>query len=70
MTGSIQFHASGSAHVLDEKAGHADLYISAENTFTAMHGDLVVARLITKAASVGGMESGTAGPCRRAARGA
>ena len=49
VTGAIQFHASGSAHVLNEKAGHADLYISAENTFTAMHGDLVVARLITQA---------------------
>jgi len=44
-TGVIQFHASGAAHVLNEKAGEPDLYISAENTFTAMHGDRVVARV-------------------------
>ena len=48
VTGPIQFHASGSAHVLGEKAGQADLYISGENTFTAMHGDRVVARSITE----------------------
>jgi ribonuclease R len=50
VTGPIQFHASGSAHVLGEKAGQPDLYISAEDTFTAMHGDRVVARLITETA--------------------
>lgn len=44
-TGVIQFHASGAAHVLNEKAGEPDLYISGENTFTAMHGDRVVARV-------------------------
>ncbi len=44
-TGVIQFHASGAAHVLNEKAGEPDLYISGENTFTAMHGDRVVARI-------------------------
>jgi ribonuclease R len=48
VTGNIQFHASGSAHVLGEKAGEPDLYISAENTFTAMHGDRVVARIGTE----------------------
>ncbi|HEY8899210.1 MAG TPA: ribonuclease R [Chthoniobacterales bacterium] len=44
-TGVIQFHASGAAHVLNEKQGEADLYVSAENTWTAMHGDVVVARI-------------------------
>lgn len=44
-TGNIQFHASGTAHVLSEKPGEPDLFISPENTFTAMHGDRVVARL-------------------------
>lgn len=44
-TGVIQFHASGAAHVLAEQAGETDLYISAENTWTAMHGDRVVARI-------------------------
>lgn len=44
-TGTIQFHASGAAHVLNEKAGQPDLYVSGENTFVAMHGDRVVARV-------------------------
>lgn len=44
-TGTIQFHASGAAHVLNEKPGGQDLYVSAQNTFTAMHGDRVVARV-------------------------
>jgi len=47
-TGIIQFHASGAAHVLNETAGEPDLYISAENTFTAMQGDRVVARVATE----------------------
>jgi len=46
-TGVIQFHASGAAHVLAEQPGETDLYISAENTWTAMHGDRVVARIST-----------------------
>jgi ribonuclease R len=45
-TGVIQFHMNGAAHVLNEKAGGADLYIRPENTITAMHGDRVVARVI------------------------
>lgn len=45
-TGAIQFHASGAAHVLAEKAGGADLFIAPENTGTAMHGDKVVARIV------------------------
>ncbi len=45
-TGVIQFHASGSAHVLAEKAGGADLFIAPENSWTAMHGDKVVARFV------------------------
>ncbi len=44
-TGTIQFHPSGGAHILNEKSGGQDLYVSAENTFTAMHGDRVVARV-------------------------
>jgi ribonuclease R len=44
-TGTIQFHPSGGAHILNEKPGGQDLYVSAENTFTAMHGDRVVARV-------------------------
>lgn len=45
-TGVIQFHASGTAHVLAEKTGEADLFIAPENTWTAMHGDRVVARMV------------------------
>lgn len=45
-TGVIQFHASGTAHVLAEKAGESDLFIAPENSWTAMHGDRVVARLV------------------------
>ena len=47
-TGIIQFHANGGAHVLNEKAGEPDLYIRSENSFTAMHGDRVVARIVTQ----------------------
>jgi exoribonuclease R len=44
-TGIIQMHANGGAHVLNETQGEPDLYIRAENCFTAMHGDRVVARI-------------------------
>jgi len=44
-TGNIQFHPSGAAHVLNEKAGGTDLFISPENSWTALHGDRVVARI-------------------------
>lgn len=43
--GTIQIHPSGTAHVLNEKKGGADLFISAGNLWTAMHGDRVVARI-------------------------
>jgi ribonuclease R len=44
-TGVLQMHTNGGAHVLNEKQGEPDLYIRAENCFTAMHGDRVVARI-------------------------
>ncbi len=44
-TGEIQIHPSGAAHVLNETRGEPDLFISPENTWTAMHGDRVVARI-------------------------
>ncbi|MFV0337057.1 MAG: ribonuclease R [Chthoniobacterales bacterium] len=43
--GTIQIHPGGTAHVLNEEKGGADLFISAENLWTAMHGDRVVARI-------------------------
>ncbi len=44
-TGEIQIHPSGAAHILNETRGEPDLFISPENTWTAMHGDRVVARI-------------------------
>jgi ribonuclease R len=46
ITGILQLHATGAAHVLSEQGKEPDLYISVENTGTALHGDRVVARLI------------------------
>ncbi len=45
-TGIIQFHANGSAHILSEIPGMSDLFIPAEKTSTALHGDRVVARIV------------------------
>src|SRR5581483_4579373 len=49
-TGVLQMHQSGSAHVLCEKGGR-DLYIAAENTWTALNGDCVVARVMHEGAA-------------------
>jgi ribonuclease R len=46
-TGILQVHATGSAHVLSQQGKEPDLFISSEHTGTALHGDLVVARLIS-----------------------
>ena len=45
-TGKLQIHAGGSGHVLADQEGGKDLFISADNLGTALHGDRVVARLI------------------------
>jgi ribonuclease R len=45
VTGIIQIHAGGGAHILSEKPVNKDLYIAAQNTGTAMNGDRVVARI-------------------------
>lgn len=52
VAGVVQFHANGSAHVLSEVPGQPDLYISGENSWTAMHGDRVVARIQTQPSSL------------------
>lgn len=44
--GRLQIHASGSAHLLAQHQGEADLFIAANNTGTALQGDLVAARLV------------------------
>ncbi len=46
VTGILQVHQRGSAHLISERLGQADTFISAENTWTAMDGDRVVARLM------------------------
>jgi ribonuclease R len=45
VTGTISVHQSGFAFLPREKPGEQDLFIAAENTGTAMHGDKVVARI-------------------------
>src|SRR5205085_1126158 len=44
-TGTLAVHQSGFALLPRAKAGEQDLFIAAENTGTAMHGDKVVARI-------------------------
>jgi ribonuclease R len=46
VTGTLSVHEAGYAFLTDEKPGERDLFIAAENTGTAMHGDRVVARII------------------------
>ena len=46
VTGVLQVHAGGNAHLLSETPGIKDVFISAPNLGTAMNGDKVVARLI------------------------
>ena len=44
VTGTINFHLNGNAHVVDERTGEPEIVVFAENTGTAMHGDRVVVR--------------------------
>lgn len=46
VTGTLSVHEAGYAFLTNEKTSQADLFIAAENTGTAMHGDRVVARII------------------------
>ena len=46
VTGTLSVHQAGYAFLTNEKPGQSDLFIAAENTGTAMHGDRVVARII------------------------
>ena len=48
VTGTIQFHAKGFAFVIPPD-GSPDLHIASEDTGTALHGDLVVARIDRRA---------------------
>jgi len=46
VTGRLQVHAGGNAHLLSETPGIKDVFISNVNLGTAMNGDKVVARLM------------------------
>jgi ribonuclease R len=43
--GRIEFHRNGTAHLIAEKEGQPDVFITAENCGTALHGDQVVVRI-------------------------
>ena len=48
VTGSMLFLTSGAAKLINTADGQPELFITAENTSTAMHGDRVVARIIVE----------------------
>jgi ribonuclease R len=45
VTGKLHIHQAGYGFLISEKPGEPDIFIAAENTGTAMHGDRVVARI-------------------------
>src|SRR5712671_5372076 len=45
VTGKLHIHQAGYGFLISEKTGEPDIFIAAENTGTAMHGDRVVARI-------------------------
>lgn len=45
VTGTISIHQAGFGFLASEKPGEPDIFIAAENTGTAMHGDRIVARI-------------------------
>src|SRR5438477_6596481 len=45
ITGKLHIHQAGYGFLISEKSGEPDIFIAAENTGTAMHGDRVVARI-------------------------
>src|SRR6266702_8587058 len=49
VTGTLSIHQAGYGFLITEKPGEPDIFIAAENTGTAMHGDRVVARISREA---------------------
>jgi len=45
VTGTLSIHQNGYGFLIAEKPGEPDIFIAAENTGTAMHGDRVVVRI-------------------------
>src|SRR2546430_9649146 len=50
VAGKVSIHQAGYGFLTPEKPGEPDIFIAAENTGTAMHGDRVVARISRDAA--------------------
>ena len=67
ITGTLQVHQAGYGFLPSEKSGQKELFISAENTGTAMHGDRVVAR-ITRDENYARAKGGSARPEGRVIR--
>src|SRR4029079_13283809 len=67
VTGTIQIHQAGFGFVAREGADEGDVYVSAENTGTAMNGDRVVVR-ITRDAGAGRRRTANRGPEGRVIR--
>lgn len=47
VTGTVEFQPKGTAYVIPLQGTGPDVFVAAENTGTALHGDMVVARLLT-----------------------
>src|ERR1041385_602611 len=45
VTGKLSLHQAGYGFLTPESPGEADIFVAAENTGTAMHGDRVVVRI-------------------------
>jgi ribonuclease R len=63
VVGTIQLHRDGSAHLLRDKPGEPEFYLTPENTATALPGDRVVARHLREQAPFRGYQ-----PCGRVIR--
>jgi ribonuclease R len=63
VVGTIQTHRDGSAHLLRDKPGEPEFYLTPENTATALPGDRVVARHLRDQAPYRGYQ-----PCGRVIR--
>lgn len=50
VTGTLSIHPSGFAFLVTEKEGEQDIFVAAQNTGTAMHGDRVVVRIMRDSA--------------------
>jgi ribonuclease R len=61
--GSVQLHRDGSAHLLRDKPGEPEFYLTPENTATALPGDRVVVRHLRESAPHRGYQ-----PCGRVIR--